>query len=228
MVKRVVARPLYTRPGYSRTVTANPTVDSIQKRMTSRERDQRNPPTPIGVGIGVSPPSLGTGTVELQNLLNLADQLKPKDRKELLDRLALQHGLEVAPTASDRDLNMWSEAVHCALEESLGGEMGAGVGVLAIRRLVGARSAWAPVSEFMRTSKLSDLTVMERQSCYGMLAKLLVDHARYVARQSGAPLGPKLVSSCAGSIRGIVDRAFPGYLAAGLLHVIANPKRLSS
>ena len=226
MVKRVVARPLYARPGYSRTVTANPTVDSIQKRETSRERVERDPPTISR--IGGSPASLGTGTVELQNLLNLADQLKPKDRKELLDRLALQHGLEVAPTASDRDLNMWSEAVHCALEESLGGEMGAGVGVLAIRRLVGARSAWAPVSEFMRTSKLSDLTVMERQSCYGMLAKLLVDHARYVARQSGAPLGPKLVSPCAGSIRGIVDRAFPGYLAAGLLHVIANPKRLSS
>lgn len=214
--RATLSRPEVDRSSYAPVKARNSTVptNSIQSGSAAA--------LPPMEGEAALVSGIKKSTVNLADLLKLADQLPDQDRKELLDRLALQHGLESAPSASDRDLNMWAEAIHNALERTLGAGQGDGVGPLVIRRLVGARSAWAPVAEFMKTSKLADLTVIERQSVYGMLAGLLVDHARYVARSSGAPLGPKLVSSCAGSIRGIFDRSFPGYLAAGLAPIVAR------
>lgn len=74
----------------------------------------------------------------------------------------------------------------------------------------------------MTSSKLSELRVVERQAVYNLLAELLVEHAGYVARKSGAPLGPKLIGQCTGSLPGVFEASFPGYLAAGLAPILAR------
>lgn len=220
--RSMIARPIYGREPYRGNRAVASTVNSADEKQNATP----SPLSPLGEGRGEGRKGAEekekNGSPTLADLLVLADQLPANDKRELLDRLALQHGLKSAPASSDRDLNMWAEAIHGALEASLGGRDGEGAGVLVIRRLVGSRSAWAPVLDFMKASKLAELTVAERQSCYQLLAGLLVEHAQFVARRSGAPLGPKLISSCAGSISGIFDRSFPGYLAAGLARVVAR------
>jgi hypothetical protein len=64
--------------------------------------------------------------------------------------------------------------------------------------------------------------VVERGSVYRMLAALLVDHARSISDFTGAPLGPKLVGSCTGNIAGVFEKAFPGYVRAGLAKIAAR------
>lgn len=160
----------------------------------------------------------------LQELLALANKLPATEKQQLLDHLALQ--AQTTPVGSERDVDMWSVAIHEALQHALGAAGGALGGPILVKRVVGSPSSWKPVDAFMRASKMSDLQVRERQSVYGLLADLLVKHARYVARRSGAPLSPKLVGNCTGSISGVFDAAFPGYLEAGLAPIVA--RRLTS
>lgn len=222
MVKRVaLTRPAYTGRGYLKSTVVEDPAQGREAPLPPppfREREREGAPRRTRVEIEEK----NTEAPDSDSVLKLANQLSPADRKALLDKLALQHGLESTPAASDRELNMWTEAIHDALQEALGSSAGADVGFLVVRRTVGARSAWAPVTEFMELSRLSELTVTEKRQAYRLLAQLLVDHARFVARKSGAPLGPKLVGSCAGSIRGVFENSFPGYLQAGLARVVAR------
>ena len=157
---------------------------------------------------------------KLQELLRMAEGLPAEERQQILDHLALK--AQVTDPASIRDLEMWSGAIYEALQEALGASAGAMGGPMVIRRAVAVPSVWKPVDVFMKASKLSDLQVRERQSVYRLLAQLLVDHARFVAKRSGAPLSAKLVGNCAGSISGVFEGAFPGYLQAGLAPIVAR------
>lgn len=74
----------------------------------------------------------------------------------------------------------------------------------------------------MVRAKLADLEVRQRQSFYGLLARLLVKHAHSIARHTGAPLSPRLVANCASAVAGIFESSFPGYLKAGLARVVAR------
>lgn len=145
----------------------------------------------------------------------LVGSLGVEQRKELLAYLALEQQATKQPS---RDLEMWSVAVVEALDKAIGPSIGA----LVIRKQLSASTAWNPVAQFMEASRLQDLTVVERQGIYTLLAKLLVKHAREVAQRSGAPLSGKLVASCAGNLPGVFDGAFPGYLAAGLAPMVAR------
>ena len=76
--------------------------------------------------------------------------------------------------------------------------------------------------QFLQQSGLSACTVNERQQAYHILAELVVQHARYVARKSGAPLSPKLVANCMPNLPGVFEDAFPGYLEAGVAAMVAK------
>lgn len=121
---------------------------------------------------------------------------------------------------------MWATAVHEALQEALGGSLGSTVGPMAVQRIVGTHKAFEPVSEFMAHSRLREVQVVERLALYRLLAELLVAHARKVARHVDAPLSLKLVVNCTNNVAGLFDSAFPGYLGAGLAHIVA--RRLSA
>jgi hypothetical protein len=183
-------------------------------------------------GLNPLPPSLGgeggfiraDRVVEknpVEELLNQAKSLTAKQRQELLDQLSLAARMTKS-AGEDRDLEMWSSAVHDALTDRAAGSVGSGYGRLLVKQSLAPSQNWRPVQEFMQESKLAELKVVERGSVYLMLARLLVEHAEEIASRSGAPLGPKLVGSCAQNIAGVFDRAFPGYLRAGLAKIVAR------
>ncbi len=176
--------------------------------------------------INISPPTSSVKKIKtdkkqgVDDLLAAADLLEPADRKQLLDRLSLARS--AAPEAAARDVEMWSVAVYEALGAANGAGSGAAQGPMIIRRSVAAPGAWAPVAEFMDASGFKDLKVAERQAAYRFLAQLLVDHVVGIARAKGLPVGAKMVSSCAGQIGEVFERAFPGYIASGLAKVVVR------
>ena len=184
--------------------------------------DPHSPPLPLrGRGEGVSPQAADKN---LNEAITLASALSEDQRRELLATLSLE--LQVKQNSGQaRDVQMWATAVHEALQEALGGSLGATVGPLAVQRIVGAHKAFEPVAEFMTRSRLREAQVVERLALYRLLAGLLVTYARKVAQFAGVPLSLKLVANNASHVAGLFDAAFPGYLGAGLAHIVA--RRLS-
>lgn len=156
----------------------------------------------------------------VEDLLSKANLLSPTERKELLAKLSLASQTKLGEET--RDIDMWAQAVYDGLVSVIGAD-GEGVpGPTVVKRLLAVPTAWAPVSSFMRASKMDQVTVSQRQSAYHMLANLVIENARYVARTSRIPLSPKLVGNCASNITGIFDQAFPGYLQSGLAHIVVR------
>lgn len=158
---------------------------------------------------------------EVETILEQAKTLTAKQRQELLDQLSLANQM-TRSAGDDRDLDMWATAIYGALTNTAASSGSSGFGQLLVKRALAPTQNWRPVQSFMEESRLCELKVVERASVYHMLAELLIDHAQIVADRSGAPLGPKLVGSCAAGIAGIFDKAFPGYLRAGLAKVAAR------
>jgi hypothetical protein len=161
--------------------------------------------------------------VSVEQVIALAQQLNPSERKELLARLALES--QTLPPEQQRDVDMWAAAVYDALSAAIGGGGEGLQGPLVVRRILAVPAAWGPVQSFMRASKMDALSVTERQSVYMLLARLVVDAARYVSRTQHVPMGVKLVASCSSNITGIFGQSFPGYLESDLAPMIAKMLR---
>lgn len=179
-----------------------------------------SPPVPLSQPVVVS--KKGSAEEGLDKVINLASQLTAEQRKELLARLAL--GQQAEASRPTRDQEMWSEAVYQGLKALNGAQDDTGHG-FAFKRVLSSSTAWRPVQDFMQHSDLAKLKVVERQSVYQMLAKLVVQNARWIARKSGAPVSAKLVGNCAANVGSLFDNAFPGYLESGLALLVA--KRLT-
>ena len=210
-------RVMLTRP--RRNYDGGASVTSSNKKEKSPGDTTPLPPLFRGRGEGGCLPQAGGENKNVADLVASASTLSEEQRRELVALLSLD--LSSKPTTADRDIEMWATAVHEALQEALGGALGSTVGVLAVKRVVGAHKAFEPVAEFMKRSRLGENQVRERLSVYRLLAELLVAHARKLARYNGAPLSLKLVANCTGSVAGVFDAAFPGYLAAGLAPIVA-------
>lgn len=146
-------------------------------------------------------------------MLSLADELSAVELKQAYEALALKL---LETSGSERDVEMWAHSVYHAIVDALGGSGGGVAGPLALKRLLAARSSWAHVEAFMRDAGLADLKVAERQACYHLLAKLVVERAQAVARRAGIPLAGKLVANQTQDLAAIFDAAFPGYVGGGL------------
>lgn len=212
------ARPrvLLTRPEYK--------GKGVTKTTINPAKDKPTPPTPLtgGMGGGVvagSPgKSISTGRrigkpTFFQEFQTQALALDIQERKELLAQLLLAQAEQADPGT---DVDLWAAAVSSALQATLRGANGVTSGKLLARKLLGVSNAWAPVKDFAVAVGFDSMTRVEKQSAYQLLASLLMEHVRYVARKSGAPLSLKLVASCAPNLAGVFDQAFPGYLASGL------------
>jgi hypothetical protein len=183
-------------------------------------QDSHQPPPKGGWVVGGRAQSKSQEKTDVADIMRLTANLDPKSRQQLLDHLALQ--AQTPGSANNRDLDMWSSAVYDALQQFLGASAGAMGGPMVVRRVLTVSTAWKPVESFMQSSKLVEIKVVERQSVYSMLARLLVGHAAFVAKKSGAPLSAKLIANCCGSITGVFESAFPGYLHAGLAPMVAR------
>lgn len=146
-------------------------------------------------------------------------KLSEDDKKKALARMALQVRTTKQDTVKhNRDADMWIEAVVETLRKVLKDGGGSVPSPAALKRL--QADSWEPVEVFMREANLQSLTVTERQAVFYLLAGLLVEHAKYVAKRSGAPLSAKLTFSCVRNLPGLFDEAFPGYLANGLAKTV--------
>lgn len=178
-------------------------------------------PSPYVVG-GEGPRGQAAACEEddvVENLMASASRMTAEQRRDLLARLSLA---ESGMAGRERDQDMWAGAVHAALLDVAGAGDGAVLGPMAVKRLVAAPKAFAPVAAFMAATKLDRLTVQERQSFYGLLARLLVGHASEVSARSGAPMSARLVTQCGANVAAVFNQSFPGYAAAGLAHVVAR------
>ncbi len=217
-------RIILTRPAVPvRGAVVTPTTSTTTTVLRTRERMRSVGDTDV---VGSCPRSRayaqpGTHASQAEDFVNRIKSLPEGERKKILDSLLLESQLNGEAKAT-RDLDMWAEAVHRELTRRLGSLDGGLVGPGVVRKLVSAGGSWKPVEQFMATSKLSELTVVERQRAYYMLAELLVRHALVVARRSGAPMSAKLVSNCTGNLAGVFEESFPGYLEAGLARMVAR------
>lgn len=207
MARVALARPLRTSNSYGR----------VESQTNSKSP---LPTTPSLEGGGEGGAVDEKKKISLDDLLILANGLPKSERKQLLATLALDS--QLTESSGTRDPDMWSRAVYDGLVAATGGQDGGVVGPAVVKRLVATPAAFRPVASFMETSKMATLTVTERQSIYGALAKLVIENARAIARRSNIPLSPKLVSNCATNITGIFDQSFPGYLANGLALIVAR------
>jgi hypothetical protein len=156
----------------------------------------------------------------LEEAVNLASQLTPSERKQLLAKLALTAG--ALDIEQSRDVDMWSVAVQTGLQAAHGGGDSPALGPALVKRTVGSSQAWGPVDSFMRNNGLDKLQVSHRQGVYMLLAKLVIERAQDVASYTNQPLSAKLVGTCSANIAGVFDKAFPGYIAAGLVPLVAK------
>lgn len=218
MTKRV----MLTRPAYQGKGITRASVTSTERKKSPAG----TPPPPLSLREereGV-PSKRAGGEITIDQILAMADKLEATEKQRLLDHLALSR--QPQPEQA-RDVEMWSVAIYEALQHALGASSGAMGGPMLVKRAVASPSCWKPVEQFMQASKLAELQVRQRLLVYAMLADLLVKHASYVAKKSGAPLSPKLVGNCSASISGVFDAAFPGYLQAGLAPIIARQLAIS-
>lgn len=179
----------------------------------ARERTHEDPPCPDDKHAHL-----------LAQLLELSD----KERKELLDRLTLAKMQSKQTTERDRDVAMWVESVYSRLVAVSRGYGAAGVGIVVVKRLLTAPSAWAPVADFMHAAKFDSAQVVERQAVYNLLAELLVSYTQNIARHTGAPFSAKMTANCTTHISSLVEAAFPGYARAGLLSLVVLRLRAAS
>lgn len=222
MKKVMLTRPAYAGQGFAR-----PRVVVAEKNQENESQGYTTPPPlPLGRGKGGVYPTAEEGKNEVSELLSLAHKLSPTQRQELLDHLALSAQTpHRADAGQDRDVEMWSQALARGLQHALGASDGVPGGSMLFRRLVAPATAWKPIADFLTTSKIGDLTVAERQAAFDLLAELVVTQALKIARRSGAPISPKFVVNCTSNIAGVFDSAFPGYLEAGLAHIVARRAR---
>lgn len=159
---------------------------------------------------------------KVQQALAIVTTMTKPERQSLLDHLALEvTSTKKSNLKHDRDVELWLMAVTDALDSILrsGGSSGSGIGMVK-RTWNASSSSYEQFNSFMVRSKLQELNVAARSSCYGLLAELLVKHASFVAHKSGAPLSPKLVFNCLPNLAGLFDNAFPGYLEGGLAKAV--------
>lgn len=225
----ILTRPEVTRRDYSSLRSASnpstPTPPHAHARTHSAElTTTTNVVSVVSVAQRERESTHAREAADTDSLLEQILALEPTAQKELLDRVAA-HQLLNSSKPTDRDVSMWSVAVYDAYCRAVGGPGAAGVGPHLVRKVLAASAAWTPVAQFMAGTQLQTFDVTDRQAIYMLLADLLVKQARSIARYTGAPFSPKLIANCTANISALFDDAFPGYLEAGLVTVVARQMR---
>lgn len=225
----ILTRPVVTRRDYSslRSASNSSTPAPANAHTRTRSAELTTTTNVVSVVSVAQRERERTHAREAANIDQLLEQilaLEPTAQKELLDRVAA-HQLLSSSKPADRDVSMWAVAVYDAYCKAVGGPGAAGVGPHLVRKVLAASAAWAPVAQFMAGTALQDFDVTDRQAIYMLLADLLVKQARSIARYTGAPCSPKLIANCTANIGALFDDAFPGYLEAGLVTVVARQLR---
>lgn len=179
----------------------------------SRKKDPPTdePPSPLYRGGGGGSVS-GVGAA-VQVLEKNLQNLTPTERQALAEKLLAAN---LGAVEGGRDVDQWATAVTEALATALKQRGIPAYGVMPVRKVVGAASAWGPVRTFATSAGLDAFSATDRYSAFQLLAGLLVQAALEVTRRTGAPMSLKLVGNLVPTIASIFDAEFPGYLESGL------------
>lgn len=200
-------------------LSTGPTRTRVRKAQNQVQGEAPPPTTPhplrgVGCGGGVlSLPGQQLGTVD--KILESCSKLDAAERQQLLEALSLQQ-LTEEHTSPERGL--WAGAVHEAMKRSLGDAPS----VPMLRKQLSTRAAWAPVQHVIDAAGGARLQRVQVLALLDLLAGLLVRHVATVAARSGAPATSRLLVNCVPALPAVLDQEFPGYMAAGLLHIVVR------
>lgn len=183
-------------------------------------------PTPLQGDRGVGGVAMSRQTVN--EAKTLIDRMNKEQRKEIGDYLAFislgrKTGGTVQDLKSNRDLGLWGDA----LVEALG---------QALPSLVMSKHVQASVMQQLESSSVLAESIISqaaipasqsymRNAFYRVLANLLVQHSRSVAKYVKAPLSLKFCLGQADNLAGLVEDAYPGYLQSGMMKVVLQQMR---
>lgn len=169
---------------------------------------------PVGVS---SPHNLHSQWTSTKNgeIAEAALNLPKKDKEQLLALLSLV----TAEQVDDPLVALWSTAVLDRVAEAIHITLPP----LLLRKTLASRAAWAPIADLLRRAGIVDRQLA--LSFFHLLARLLVLHAHGITARTGAPLSSRLLGTLAPSVPGLLEAAYPGYMASGLLHVVLGQRQ---
>lgn len=143
------------------------------------------------------------------------------DKQELAAYITLQ--LKTDPrhkskTEPERDVDLLATEICNALQKEITSGLRAIPSHHSLRPLLNA--TFKEVQEFMKSAGIWSVVVGERIKFYRLLAPLMVAYAKKASTKNNLPLTPRFVLSLTNVIPGLVDQAFPGYAASGMLKII--------
>lgn len=171
--------------------------------------------------VGPSTKSEAEKEKPLQRALHLVGELTDSDLKTLYDHIALAlNERNTKGGAQDRDLSLWVTAVYDALTHANGGSPAGMPGPLVFKRLLGARSSWPYIADFLAVLGGETMRPAERLSILRLVAKLLVERCHTISVHARIPLTAKLVANNCAEVAAVFENSFPGYVGAGLVPLL--------
>lgn len=178
-------------------------------------------PTPYKGDRGVGGVAMSRQTVN--EAKTLIDAMTKEQRKEVADYIAfLGQGRRATRTAQDlksnRDLGLWGDALVAALGQAL-------PSLVTSKHIPASVIQQLEQSSVVAESIISQAAIPASQSYmrnafYRLLANLLVQHSRSLAKYVKAPLSLKFCLGQVDGLHGLVEDAYPGYLRSGMMKVV--------
>lgn len=172
----------------------------------------------------------------VENVKQLCRALDVRQRKEVRDYIALldkeqKQAVTSSTRASQvltRDEEMWFASLQHHLAEITGSPT-------VERKLQAAtlgsiQEGFACVHAFVQATGMGKSASYDRKALYNLLAGFVVEHAQHLAARISIPLTLKFVLQNVENVPALFDRAYPGYVRAGLacmvLDKVINPPPL--
>lgn len=177
-------------------------------------------------GVVPSRPLLPVQDNYVEKVKELCRGMDVRQRKEVRDYISYldkeQRQAKITDSrngqALERDEGMWSDSVEAILAEALGSSTNFRNKSPAI--LGSLRDSYSIVHEFVQVSALDAAMSYNRKVIYNLLAGLLVEYCKQLAAKIAAPLSLKFVLGQSEKIPALFDRAYPGYVQAGLAGIV--------
>lgn len=195
----------------------------------NKGRDGMEPTHPFrGRGGVPSRPLLPVRGNDVEVVKGLCRALDVRQRKEVRDYIAYldkeqkQNLLTSTRTGQslERDEEMWADSLEQLLGEALGTPPSARHRSAAI--LGSLRDSFAVVQAFVQAAGLMQQVSYNRKVIYNLLAGFVVEYSKQLAAKIGAPLSFKFVLQNVERLPALFDRAYPGYVQAGLACIVAD------
>lgn len=143
-------------------------------------------------------------------------KLSETEQQELLDFLLLHRQQRKFTSPQERKLNMFTDS----LSTELGKALGQSNRMFPLPMLSEAKKKFKEVEALMIDLGMQDLKIPDTKAMYGIVARVLVQHALMVSNKIKIPVSMKLVLQTTTPLHALIDTVFPGYIQSGLMLVV--------